>query len=125
MNDFLTSLPTAACWFWYGVTIGRLWLRHRHPGEPSSRVLDVVYYEGKPVVAGLFVLELVYFAYVGQLLDSEGLSCAASFIIWLVNRNAGDDKDDDERRKRRRRKIKEKITRVGSRLVAVPEGASA
>lgn len=119
---YLVLLMAAFGWY---CTSGILfvWIQFQNP--PKHRIADFLrtiraelqpFY--LPTVAVLLVLDTMS----GEINDPWiALNNAARFVLWVLYRNLD---DDDDRWKRRRAKVKEKIKRVGSRLVVVPAGTS-
>jgi hypothetical protein len=85
------------------------------------RLVDRVFFEGRPVVPFLLVGAYLAGAIVNGTEDMGWriFSLALGFTLWWMARN---EKDDDDRWKRRAKAAADRIVRTGAKLAVVPAG---
>lgn len=86
-----------------------------------SFIVSRVFFELRPFIPGLVVVEYVSRTLVHYPMGLRLLDLVAGAFCWWVYR---DDKDDDDRWNKRRKKLVERVASVGGRLQVVPVEAS-
>jgi hypothetical protein len=74
-------------------------------------------YTKYPALVGVFA-QPVFTVVLGEKLDMwDWAACAAGFLVWVMNRDVG----DDDWKKKFKKKLKEKIAVIQGKLVVVPQ----
>lgn len=116
MIKFINWLSFSIIWSWVAsaifIEISKKFLGYVH------RTIKNIYLEIKPFYLSVVIVYITSLSVQGKMLN--GWNIWSSFIwlvCWWVYKNV---LDDDNRWKKRKKKVLDKVRRLGSRLVVVP-----